>query len=103
MAKRWRTPKAKPGELVARWGTVEGSTDICYAWGDGINKSDSHLLHSVLSTPRTRLNWDAEFPASRFNATVDEPSLLAELEARGYDLTTLRFSVRKKSDYGSAK
>ena len=25
------------------------------------------------------------------------PSFLAELEARGYDLTTLKFSIRKKA------
>lgn len=98
--KHWREPKAKPGELLARWGKVKyADPDIVYAWGQGVPKGDSHLLHSALSAPRTRLNYDAKFPASRFDATIDEPSFLQELEARGYDLTTLRFSVQKKSDY----
>jgi hypothetical protein len=31
------------------------------------------------------------------------PSFIEQLEARGYDLTTLRFSIRKKAEAGAGK
>lgn len=70
---------AKPGELKAGWSRRE--RDILFDWGgQGATKADSHVLHSALCTT---------FPADR--------SLVAELEARGYDISTLRFSIRRKA------
>jgi hypothetical protein len=89
MPKRWREPKAKPGELIARWGKVDGVTDICIAAnGDGVVAgADKNLLWNVICGPRYG-----------FIPSREGPSFLKELELRGYDLTTLRFSVMKKSD-----
>jgi hypothetical protein len=56
-------------------------------WGEGCGKRDGALLHYLLCSKR--MNWRGGKPNV-------EPSFLEELEARGYDLTTLRFSVRKK-------
>lgn len=91
MTKRWRAPKAKPGELVARWGKVDGMVDVCYNWGDGIGKCDASLLNTVIACKRFRpsLNNPGGYEA--------DPSFLDELTARGYDLTTLRFSIQKKT------
>jgi hypothetical protein len=91
MAKRLHTPKAKPGELRACWGKVDrhSGPDVCYAWGAGIQSPDARLLHSTLSAKR--LTFD--FPSTN---TKYDLSFIEELEARGYDITTLRFSVRKK-------
>lgn len=70
---------ARPGELVARWGKRE--RDVLLDWGgDGVGKSDGSWLHSWLS-------WHKGF----------DGTFLAELEARGFDLTTLRISVKRKS------
>jgi hypothetical protein len=48
------------------------------------SKADGHFLHYVFDVPRRR--EDDKY---------DDP-VLKQLEARGYDLTTLRFSICKK-------
>lgn len=86
-AKRLRAPKAKEGQLIAKWGSVDGSgPDLCYAYGPGCERADSRLLHNVLTTKRIDLS---DLPNLL-------PSFTEELEARGYDITTLRFSISKK-------
>jgi hypothetical protein len=95
--KRYRRPKVKPGELRAQWGKLEGNEpDLCYFWGEGIGKCDGHLIHNVLSTPRCETNWDAPMGSPRIMWTKYAKSFIEELEERGYDLTTLRFYIRKK-------
>lgn len=93
MAKRYRTIRAKPGELRAYYGKADrwSGPDVCYAWGDGTSSADGRLLHCALSTER--LTFD--FPGT---GTVFEPSLIKELEARGYDITTLRFTIQKRAN-----
>ena len=71
--------KAKPGELKAGWNARE--RDIGFAWGgDGATKPDSRLLYGALA----------------YKDVFEGKTLVQELEARGYDLTTLRFSIRRK-------
>ena len=83
--KRWRRPRAQSGELKAQWGKVDGDgPGLCYAWGLGISKSDSHLLHGALTGKQYSIVRGA------FGLSFSE-----ELTVRGYDLTTLRFTVRK--------
>lgn len=91
MAKRLRIPKAKPGELRACWGKADrhSGPDICYAWAPGIPSPDARLLHSTLTSKR--LTFD--FPSTN---TKYDLSFVEELEARGYDITTLRFSIQRK-------
>lgn len=80
--KRWRTPIAKPGELIARYGKARGDApDLLYSWGgSGATKSDSRIIMSALE--------EADVFRGR--------SLREELESRGYDIETLRFSVMLK-------
>lgn len=76
--KRWRCPKAKQGELKAQYGKLRYcDPDILYVGGGMTSNSDRRMLHNVFSGP-THL------------------SLYGELEARGYDLTTFKFSIQKK-------
>jgi len=91
--KRLRKPKLKNGELRMYWGREawQKTPDIMYAWqGDRTMKRDAHILHNVISTKQPDL-----FAAPLFSKM--NPSLLEELEARGYDLTTLKFSIMKKA------
>jgi hypothetical protein len=78
--KRIRVPKAKPGELIACWGRPDRGEDpdLVYAWGGkGADSSDGRILSNALE-----------------NAVVfDGRTLKQELMARGYDITTLRFSI----------
>ncbi|AUQ62149.1 hypothetical protein [Phaeobacter inhibens] len=85
MAKRIHTLTAKPGQLRAGWGRPEpGETpDLCYAWGAaGADKTDGRVLSSAF-----------EFEKNCFGRTLRE-----ELEYRGYDVTTLKFSIEQKTD-----
>lgn len=95
MSKRIRNRKAKPGELIMFWGKLpHDSPDVCYAWGaDGANKCDGHLLNSILGSPRLRIAYGEE--REKHGQHVWDRSLLDELKARGYDITTLRFYIKQ--------
>lgn len=83
MAKRWRAPKAKPGELKIAYGKSEGELDLFYCHGgDGARRCDARLLSHFIEGVKY----------------FDERNLREELEYRGYDITTLRFSVMKKPE-----
>ena len=92
MVKRRPPPlTAKPGQLRYQWGNPgDGEPlELVCAWGAGIGKPDANfLLHAF--------NRDNYRPAFPLGTMEKEPSILKELEARGYDLTTLRFSIQKK-------
>jgi hypothetical protein len=96
--KRSRRPVVRNGELHIYWGIAEkgADPDIVYHNGDGTEKSDRRLLYNVLGCERQRLNIDAPLNSPRYKWVEYVPSLLDELAKRGYDLTTLRFYIRKK-------
>lgn len=95
--KRFRAPNVKPGELRMYWGKVDrwSSPDVVYHSGDGVHRADQRLLHWALGSDRMRMTFGEEREKLGLNFTYD-PSFLQELEARGYDLKTLRFYIRKK-------
>lgn len=89
MSKRFRASQAKPGELKMQWGKLPGENpDICTVWGDGAggNGRDSNLLMDALCNPR-----------NRYMSPEQDKSVIKRLEERGYDITTLRFSIQKKA------
>ena len=80
--KRRRRLQAKPGELIGYYGyTSDGDgPDLCVAYGGaGAVSADGNCLLEALSA---RVYGDLPF--------------WRELETRGYDLDTLKFSVRRK-------
>lgn len=81
--KRRRTLRAKPGELIAYYGYAEGEgPDICAAHGAaGAHKADGRILLEALSAQV---------------CGCDLP-LWKELESRGYDLSTMKFTIRQKT------
>ena len=66
--------------LMARWSKGQG--DLLYYHPD--RRVDARLLDNVFARPHPR-----------FDGSMGK-TFLEELEARGYDLTTLRFSVALK-------
>lgn len=80
--KRLTRPKAKDGELLVKYGRADGETDLLYCWpdNDGGMKYDTKLL----------------MRAFEGDVMLNGKSLRRELEARGYDITTLQFSIKKK-------
>jgi|688.fasta_scaffold1307146_1 hypothetical protein len=81
--KRLRAPKAKDGELLVKYGKEYGDEDLFYCYPDNEcgMKRDSKMV--MLAFERTPI--------------LDGKTLRQELEARGYDMTTLKFSVMKKT------
>ena len=90
--KRYRAPKLKEGELRMYWGRVDGdSPDVILAWqGERSMKRDTNYLYYALCCDKPDLQTTPLF--SKMN-----PSFIKELELRGYDLTTLKFSIMKKA------
>ena len=86
MAKRYRAPVAKPGELLVKYGQEYGDHYLFYCWpgNDCGMKRDSKMLMAAFE--RTVI------------FTEDGRTLRQELEARGYDITTLKFSIMKKQN-----
>jgi hypothetical protein len=96
--KRYRAPKAKPGQLKAQWGKWPGDApELCYAWGSGVSKRDANLMHDMLCGKRARRAVGDERPQLGL-PIIYAPSFLQELEVRGYDITTLKFSIQKKKE-----
>ncbi|APX66264.1 hypothetical protein AV944_10985 [Sphingomonas sp. LK11] len=57
--------------------------------GQGADKSDARtVMHAM-----TERRMAPTFPSLNYE---ERPSLVEELEARGYDITTLRFTIQKK-------
>jgi hypothetical protein len=65
--------------LRARWSKREKDILISFP-----SKPDGHLLHIHLNCERRGFD------------DVVMPSLVKELESRGYDITTLKFSIQRK-------
>ena len=81
MIKRYRTPSAKEGELLVKYGKNRGELDIFYCWrGDFQMKRDSKLL---------------SFAFEEVPLLSNQKSLRQELIDRGYDITTFKFSIQK--------
>ena len=91
--KRWRTLVAKLGEIKIAWGRVDAhnSPDLCVAWGDGTDmKCTGMLMLHAFTEKRLR-------PSFRRPGYEYEPSLIDELEERGFDITTIKFTIQKKA------
>lgn len=82
--------RAKPGELKMYWSKRERDLMIDNG-GGGACRADAHLLHTAVCSERLATSIDV--PLGQY---VVEKSLVDELEARGYDLATLRLSIRLK-------
>lgn len=63
--------------------------DMCIYYGDNVPRCDRALVMSVLCSERQHTDLSTMRP--KF-----EPSLIDELEKRGYDLDTLEFSIKRK-------
>jgi len=74
--------------LKASWSKRE--KDLVFHHPD--HKANGHLLYSVLCVERPYVDYRDN--GERFIAYAK--SFVAELEERGYDITTLRFSICKK-------
>lgn len=91
--KRFRKPKLKDGQLLVYWGKLpHDEPDMIYSWqGDSHMKRDTALLCNYIGIPQPD-------PHAKPLFSKMLPSLIDELVTRGYDITTLRFSIMKKAE-----
>lgn len=84
MKKRIRPISAKRGQLKVGWGREPGDTpEVQYGYnGPGRMKADNNLVMHTFNYVKVH----------------EGRSLIEELEARGYDLTTLKFSIELKPE-----
>lgn len=82
--KRYRRPKVIEGQIKMQRGNVDGAPDMCIFYGDNVPRCDRALVMNALCFGQ--LSWDRKML----------PSLVEELEKRGYDMETLRFSIERK-------
>lgn len=86
-----RGPRTVDGKLKMAYGNhPDDGYDIITSWGNGCSVADARLLHLYLCSERPPIFPDGEW----------SPSLIEELEARGYDITTLKFSIERKKECG---
>ena len=82
MSKRLRTPKAKDNELLVKFGKSEGEIDLYYCHPEnecGMKNDAKLLVHAFGNTDILKFG-----------------NLRQILVDRGYDITTLKFSIMKK-------
>jgi len=74
------------------WGKLPGDApDIVIEWkGEAFMKRDSNYLFCALANDKPDV-----FAQPLFSKM--QPSFIKELELRGYDVTTLKFSIMKKN------
>ena len=87
--KRYRAPKVSEGQIKMQRGRIDGSVDMCIFYGDNTPRCDRALVMNAFAFDR--LDYKGE----------RQPSLVEELEKRGYDMDTLKFSIEKKADTGA--
>ncbi len=96
--KRYRQKKCKPGQLLLYWGKLpHDNPDIVGAWGgEGADKRDSHLIMSTFCSPRVTLVFNEEDKRKAHGRPYYfDHSLMDELKQRGYDISTLKFSIEQ--------
>lgn len=95
-------PRNPSIELKAAWSKSENSVMIYYP-----NKPDGGLLWSLLCSERYEWGLPSHFkdnPKSRYMCDLEfggrqlrsVQSIVDLLDERGYDVTTLKFSIKKK-------
>jgi hypothetical protein len=94
MKKRYREVKAPPNTIVFKYGKSEGEEGLVVAWGEGCNKADGCLVLNNFEGG----NYRMEFDDNHCMKYKLEQSLICDLEERGYDTKTLKFSIKKKRD-----
>ncbi len=89
--KVYRHRQTRPGRLECYFGKSEdGDVDVVYGYGgSGASRADSRLLCTF-------------FENLTYNCFTGEKNLRQHLAERGYDLTTLRFSIQRKREEGKA-
>lgn len=84
-----RSPK-KDGSIKFQYGRNDGELDFMVLFGNDVPRCDRALVMNAFTSKRC--HPDFKSPAG----VVFDDSFVVELEKRGYDISTLRFSIERK-------
>lgn len=85
----------KSGVLKIQYGKNGGERDLFVLYGSTVPACDRALMMHAFTSKQMYFDYDKRQPAF-------SPSLVEELAARGYDLSTLRFQVTKAAKEADA-
>lgn len=90
--KRYRVPEPKPDTLKVCWGRADSYSEpsLVYVYPDRDGKAATRLLMTALEGDR----YAPDFGPRGYKV---EKSVAKELEERGYDLTTLKLTIKRKA------
>ncbi len=80
------TPKTP--KLIFKFGKLEGEWDFIAAGGPGTHRADRNLLLYMFTCQHQLFDF--------MGIPKTEKSFLEELESRGYDTKTIKFSIERK-------
>ena len=83
-------PPKKDGAIKFQYGRLDGEFDYLVLFGSGVPRCDRALVMQHFTSTQCRHDHIN-------NKAVFEPSFIEELERRGYDTKTLRFSIERKN------
>jgi hypothetical protein len=85
--KQYRRVRSKEGQIKMQYGRDEdGELGNCLVYGGGEGNNNARRCDIMLVY-------------NTLTSFYPEKDVFQELEKRGYDLTTLKFSIEKKKDY----
>lgn len=95
---RYRRKNAKPGQLLVYYGKLPGDNpDMVFAWGgEGASKRASNILHYYMASKRVELVYGEDRAKNNGIPYKFGPSMFEALDAAGFDLRTLQFSIEFK-------
>lgn len=83
--RKFQRPRMKDGRLQIYYGQLDGNApDWCVLHGDGTPRCDARFALSAFCD------------ALPLSGADEGNSIVQELETRGYDIATLRFTIDKK-------
>lgn len=93
MGKRIGTPRPpkKDGAIKFQYGRLDGDLDFLILYGNDVPRCDRALVMQQFTSIQCR--HDHSNNKARF-----DPSFIDELDKRGYDTKTIKFSIERKED-----
>lgn len=84
-------PPKKYGAIKFQYGRNDGELDFMVLYGNDVPRCDRALVMNAFTSKRCHPDFK-----SQAGVAFDD-SFVVELENRGYDISTLRFSIERKA------
>ncbi|MDD2341554.1 MAG: hypothetical protein PHV54_01515 [Tolumonas sp.] len=82
-------PPKKEGSIKFQYGRCEGELDYIVLYGDNVPRCDRALVMNLFSSKSKGIDLST-------GKVIFGDSFLEELEKRGYDTRTIKFSIERK-------